>query len=195
MVRQKIKGTKVRRSLTPEEEPNFYLPDWEKRLKNAEKNFMAGLNSSQRSKQARQAKGRQTTPKSVPQEIVSQKKNSRSTKKGPVNGKMDSLVVMMREAQHQTHQSVLLPPPAIRTKSMPQSGQDIQGGDLLFFEGLPFRYLDHMDEVPDVLSHQTFRQVGLLPSTTRRTPPVQYTFEDKDHLLRTIHSIVADTAI
>eukprot|EP00428_Durinskia_dybowskii_P048788 CAMPEP_0170343570 /NCGR_PEP_ID=MMETSP0116_2-20130129/72961_1 /TAXON_ID=400756 /ORGANISM="Durinskia baltica, Strain CSIRO CS-38" /LENGTH=261 /DNA_ID=CAMNT_0010597225 /DNA_START=156 /DNA_END=938 /DNA_ORIENTATION=- len=28
MVRQKIKGTKVRRSLSPEEEPNFYLPQW-----------------------------------------------------------------------------------------------------------------------------------------------------------------------
>jgi hypothetical protein len=31
MVRQKIKGTKVRRSLSPEEEPNFYLPEYNKK--------------------------------------------------------------------------------------------------------------------------------------------------------------------
>ena len=195
MVRQKIKGTKVRRSLTPEEEPNFYLPDWEKRLKNAEKSFLAGLSASQRSKQERNSKSRHIAPKSVPQDRASQKKNNRSTKKGSVKGKTDSLVAMIREARHQTVQSVLIPPPVIRSTSRPQSGQDIQGGDLLFFEGLPFRYLDHMDEVPDIFSQPTSRHVRTLPNTPRRNPAMQYTFEDKDHLLRTIHSIVADTVL
>jgi len=31
MIRRKIKGTKVRRTLAPEEEPNFYSPEWGKR--------------------------------------------------------------------------------------------------------------------------------------------------------------------
>lgn len=191
MVRQKIKGTKVRRSLTPEEEPNFYLPDWEKRLKNAEKSFMA-VTSPQNSKLDRQAKRRPNMSKSTPQHKASQKKIIRSNSKSSVKGKPDSLVAMMREAQHQVVQSVLLPPPVIRTTSRPQS-ENVQGGDLLFFEGLPFRYLDHMEEVPAAFSHQPSQPAQTLSSTPRRTPPRPYTFPDKDDLLRTISSIVTGT--
>jgi len=190
MVRQKIKGTKVRRSLTPEEEPNFYLPDWEKRLRNAEKSFSSGPSSSQNSKEDRQQKRRPSVSKSAPQEKTTPKKSIRPTKKNPLKDKPESLVDMIRDAQAPVAPPTG-PPQVIHTMSV-LPPEDVQGGDLLFFEGLPFRYLDHMEEVPPVLS-----QPGSLVAGPRATNtlPRPYSYPDKDNLLRSINSIVINTPI
>mmetsp|Transcript_106394 Transcript_106394/g.307905 ORF Transcript_106394/g.307905 Transcript_106394/m.307905 type:complete len:331 (-) Transcript_106394:124-1116(-) len=154
MVRQKIKGTKVRRSLSPEEEPNFYLPDWEQRLATA---FSVQPPKSP------------TTP-STPKSKVAKTKASKSSKKQIPHPPSDSLVSMMRETSKHSAPSLLPPPPVLKhlnqqpsvahsntvdlfNASPPQSSQSgVRGGDLLFFEGQPFRYLDHMDELPPISS-------------------------------------------
>jgi hypothetical protein len=121
------------------------------------------------------------------------KKTSQPSQKSSVKGKTDSLVTMMREAQHQAPLSVLIPPPVIRTTSRPQT-DDVQGGDLLFFEGLPFRYLDHMEEIPAAFSQQSAPPAQSQQGAPCRPPLQQANFPDKDYLLRTITSIVTDVS-
>lgn len=143
MVRQKIKGTKVRRSLSPEEEPNFYLLEYNTKL-------LDQRPPTPVKKQVR-APRRAPTPSPV-----------KSTMK-PTPEQSNSLVSLMKsKSERGPVTTILPPPPMIRPLQIPRivTGAPpcplappkpcpiVRGGDLLFFEGLPFRYLEHIEELP-----------------------------------------------
>lgn len=153
MIRQKIKGTKVRRTLAPEEEPNFYLPQWGK-TKIVE---MTGV-----SLHPTPVKSTTASSKPKPRTPSSQTKAAKNTKKSSpaVN---NSLVSMIREAPTQAGKTLLPPPPVIKqlqpsgpisseVEPQPPSYDPARGGDLLFFEGRPFRYLEHIEQIPPLQS-------------------------------------------
>lgn len=165
MIRQKIKGTKVRRSLSAEEEPNFYSPEF--------------IDSSKPSPPLptvpAAAKRTSRSPRTPPRS----RSKKRKTESAPPEAPMQSLVSMMRERNPQTLTSLrpVFPspsnirprqrgPPAVISTSntnplyqvhqkraqstAPPAGAmaAARGGDLLYFEGQPFRYLEHIEELP-----------------------------------------------
>lgn len=174
MVRQKIKGTKVRRSLSPEEEPNFYLPQW--------KTVTSVPMSPAQTKNTKTLELPSVTsplnkPVSPPhtKAVVAPKTISQATPS-------ESLVSMMRDTNKQAvpPAPALYPPPPIvkQLQTTPTETPTImapcaKGGDLLFFEGRPFRYLEHIEEIPP------------LPSQT-------FSYKEKLHSM--INSIVMDSS-
>jgi hypothetical protein len=174
MVRQKIKGTKVRRSLSPEEEPNFYLPQW-KTVTSVP--MSPTQNKSPKNLALSSSASPLSTPVSPPtsQAVVAPK----TVAQAPPS---ESLVSIMRDTNKQgvPPAPALYPPPPIvkQLQTAPMEPPTImapcaKGGDLLFFEGRPFRYLEHIEEIPP------------LPSQT-----VSY----KDKLHSMINSIVMDSS-
>jgi hypothetical protein len=160
MVRQKIKGTKVRRSLSPEEEPNFYLAQWSK-------SKPVSRPSPQLKKQVYAPRPLPHPARPLPSPVTS--------KQGKTDPPLTtSLVLMMKETKRSTIPAILPPPPVIKPLNPPIShaaphahppkhstlpppntrrsgyppNSSVKGGDLLFFEGLPFRYLEHIEELP-----------------------------------------------
>jgi len=174
MVRQKIKGTKVRRSLSPEEEPNFYMPQWKTSIKSAPlsppptKNIKTDIQSALDSPSSSPVSPSHTQPLQSPKKVV----QTEAT---------ESLVSMMREAPKQPVTTLYPPPPVIKQLQTSQQTNEAQsgvppcakGGDLLFFEGRPFRYLEHIDEIPPI-------------------PSQPYSYKDKLHSM--IQSIVMDSS-
>jgi len=182
MIRQKIKGTKVRRSLAPEEEPNFYLPHWAK----TRGVVVDGVTvSPQQIKSVKSVHHGPTAP-SIKVTSPEQRKTSNLSSKPVVaqEAPVASLVSMMREQPNQTVQT--LPPPPVRktleaVSSMPSTDFHDPpvmplAGDLLFFEGRPFRYIEPIEELP--------------PATSPQVPQQSY----KDKLQSMINSIVTDSA-
>jgi hypothetical protein len=160
MVRQKIKGTKVRRSLSPEEEPNFYMPHWGK-TKTVDKDGAYQLPAPVKSSPAVH------TPKSKGRTQSSPRKAGKNLKKGSPAVLSNSLVSMIRAPAEQNAATLLPPPPVIKQLQpsghsseipMSQAELDARGGDLLFFEGRPFRYLEHIEQIPPVPQQQQSRQ-------------------------------------
>eukprot|EP00980_Cylindrotheca_fusiformis_P015684 scaffold4518_cov149-Cylindrotheca_fusiformis.AAC.19 len=153
MIRQKIKGTKVRRSLSAEEEPNFYSAEYRDSTKPSPPLPTVPVVGK------RECQG--STSSSKPR-----------TKKRKTEAAPESLVSLMREGNFQTTPTprpVLPPPNVIRSRqsgpttsqqehqqahhpvaqqTKPTSGAMARGGDLLYFEGQPFRYLEHIEELP-----------------------------------------------
>lgn len=179
MIRQKIKGTKVRKSLSPEDEPNFY-------------NIVAHTQIVSSSGQADQEDTNNfSQSSSSPQSSTNQYPNTEKTLSSE-----ESLVSLVPSAPldpfetsnnisrgkpstgmntpPKSHDSSieLLP---IYTTSIPQSSsrivsplhysdrwdvyEEAKGGDLLFFEGQPFRYLEHFEEVPANQQHTTMKMI------------------------------------
>jgi hypothetical protein len=158
MIRQKIKGTKVRRSLSPEEEPNFYAPEWN--------NTKIAPTSSPTPPKKKQTTAQPISPSFTPSVTP-------PTPVKPVFYKTDqvssSLISMVSP---DLGSSTILPPPPPLIKplcrearsvsvcsqasalneasslSESPSAECVRGGDLLFFEGQPFRYLEHLEELP-----------------------------------------------
>lgn len=152
MIRQKIKGTKVRRSLTPEEEPNFYMPHWGE-TKAVDTNAPCKLASPP---------VKSSIPADPPKP-KSHKKAVKNAKQSVPTSQNNSLVSMIREAPHQSGSTLLPPPPVIKQRLTkintsevlplhPMSQGCARGGDLLFFEGQPFRYLEHIEQIPPIPS-------------------------------------------
>lgn len=171
MIRQKIKGTKVRKSLSPEDEPNFYNM--------AAQTQVVGPAGKTRQEDTKNFSHSSSTPQSngdhmpIPTKAVSSEESLISlVPSGPLDpfetsnntcrGKRST--EMQTQAQSHDSNMELLP-----SNSTPQSASrivspqhyshqwdvydEVKGGDLLFFEGQPFRYLEHFEEVPANLHH------------------------------------------
>eukprot|EP00534_Pseudo-nitzschia_fraudulenta_P004027 CAMPEP_0201124468 /NCGR_PEP_ID=MMETSP0850-20130426/13779_1 /ASSEMBLY_ACC=CAM_ASM_000622 /TAXON_ID=183588 /ORGANISM="Pseudo-nitzschia fraudulenta, Strain WWA7" /LENGTH=358 /DNA_ID=CAMNT_0047391873 /DNA_START=101 /DNA_END=1177 /DNA_ORIENTATION=- len=171
MIRQKIKGTKVRKSLSPEDEPNFY-------------NMTASTQILSSSGEKRQEDNRSHTKTSSLQSSVD--KNSHNTKPSSSEESLTSLVSIAPSDPFESSDNTSLRSKSFRgmntsTKShdsnieplssnivalstsrivSPQHYSDrweifeeVKAGDLLFFEGQPFRYLEHFEEVPTNQQH------------------------------------------
>lgn len=184
MVRQKIKGTKVRRTLAPEEEPNFYImsnvsssspPPLELEMDNAPQEPVEELKGKDRALQLRQ--GQLKTVRDVLKQTeqlcdehsveddfdvraqsISSSIPSVSPAESEESDSEESYVYDMVSPSKSTQQQVLpsfelapLEPREARFAQTTAKGY-MQGGDLLFFEGKPFHYLEHLDAVPQVPS-------------------------------------------
>lgn len=215
MIRQKIKGTKVRRQQDPEEEPDFYsakgylpltspVPPPPSPTTKSKEKFGGRRKVSAKSKASpARGKSKRKSPKSSPKKA---RKNQTAAAAAP------SLVSVFHEAASapfglagdeapssnvSTSSSELLSRPVgvplliPRTVSPHQNHQhgsllhvktqdpaDIRGGDLLFFEGQPFRYLEHldltssMDTRPSLLAptaHRPFAGAAVTPDTHKDT--------------------------
>lgn len=183
MIRQKIKGTKVRRSLAPEEEPNFYLPHWGKcKPLNSE----APKQSPEIKKPVHNLLPPLTHPASptYPQRVA---------KHNPISPpRPNSLLSMMKEKPKQSPSTLIPPPPGVNAFQLttelasvpvsPTQGYP-KAGDLLFFEGRPFRYLEHLEELPP----------KLVPAVPMQGPPRQLYSKRlyKESLHDMINSIVS----
>jgi len=167
MIRQKIKGTKVRKSLSPEDEPNFYrmasqsqiqtISSSEKALQNNEE--YGHLSSSP---QSSTDKFRITT-NILPSEetLVSLVSNvpldpfetsdtishsESSTESSSPTTSHDSNITLLRSNAITYAASRIVSPQHYNERWNVYN--DVKGGDLLYFEGQPFRYLEHFEEVP-----------------------------------------------
>ncbi|KAL3938692.1 MAG: hypothetical protein SGBAC_006447 [Bacillariaceae sp.] len=160
MIRQKIKGTKVRRSLSADEEPNFYDPQYR------DNKSLPPTPASPVTPEVEKA----TKSFPSPSRFRSIKKRKKGDMQPPTANPQGtqhvqpSLVSLMREGTPAETAAlpVLPPPPVIRQlyalpadPNMPVqrlhhhgASSAVKGGDLLFFEGQPFRYLEHIDDVP-----------------------------------------------
>ena len=184
MIRQKIKGTKVRRSLSPEEEPNFYGSQWEGRKTIVQPPMditpsrPAGAPSTKPLKKQGSVVSNGPPMKPKHSNTV---ENIQGACKSPglirhENHATPSLYSLVRETSRAstTPAAPFLPPPPVLVQSLhprpPPSGPPTavpmpalipvkpaqaplprgpaKGGDVLFFEGRPFRYLEHLEEVP-----------------------------------------------
>ena len=182
MVRQKIKGTKVRRTLSPEEEPNFYTMsnvlsstppplDFEVDDAPQESSPVQELTGKDRALQLRQE--RLETVRDVLQQTeqlcdehsiqddfdmraqsIASSIPSVSPAESEESDSEESHVYDMSPNNKSTQQQVLpslelapLEPREARFTPTAAKGY-MQGGDLLFFEGKPFHYLEHLDAVP-----------------------------------------------
>lgn len=192
MIRQKIKGTKVRRSLAPDEEPNFYSARYNNTVE------MPAL-SPEEAPSSRNAKRQSSlvTPDQSPrmltikahgiasadslvsllpsiaapvtpfQETSSKSSNVKATQK-PSSSSVPSIPRTV--SPHQSFST------AYRLNAVPttQTSIAVKGGDLLFFEGQPFRYLEHLEELPPA----PFFQTNYLPAPS---PFIQRDSNDTDH--------------
>ncbi|CAJ1953720.1 unnamed protein product [Cylindrotheca closterium] len=163
MIRQKIKGTKVRRSLSADEEPNFYDPQ-----QYQDKSRPTTMSAPPVTPEVQKTTKSRTSPSRVWSNKMRKKEDIQpSTASSPATQPIQtSLVSLMREGApaDRTALPVLPPPPVIRqlytlpsdpTKSLQHlyhagASSAVKGGDLLYFEGQPFRYLEHIDEVPSL---------------------------------------------
>jgi hypothetical protein len=170
MIRQKIKGTKVRRSLSADEEPNFYSFQYNDASMPSPplptvpvvgKRVSRGRSPSKpRTKKPRtEAPG----PEAPVQSLVSLMRERNPPVFPSLRPVLPSPTVIRprnsgattttttstnnKNAMHHVHRPMVSPagPPATA-----------RGGDLLYFEGQPFRYLEHIEELPPPpQSHRT----------------------------------------
>ena len=166
MIRQKIKGTKVRKSLSPEDEPNFY-------------NIVAQTQIVSSSGQAGQEDTNNVSQSSSsPQSSTNQSSSEGSLVSLVPSAPLDPFETSNNISRGKPSTGMTTPPTShdssidlsqIYTTSIPQSSsrivspgnypdrwdvyEEVKGGDLLFFEGQPFRYLEHFEEVPANQQH------------------------------------------
>lgn len=178
MVRQKIKGTKVRRTLSPEEEPNFYLPHWKNSCN------IEGIEAMSSSSEPTQSQPSQTSKATNKSRRISSK---RGLKEGMDTSPPFSLVSMMKETSQAAPSFVPLPP--LIQKSMQQIPPHAKAGDLLFFEGRPFRYLEHVEELPSVRVNTHL----LNESQARGTTTYNETLHDMINSIVTMENTWKDT--
>eukprot|EP00934_Nitzschia_sp_Nitz4_P002535 Nitzschia sp. Nitz4//scaffold86_size83305//51020//52056//NITZ4_005265-RA/size83305-snap-gene-0.172-mRNA-1//-1//CDS//3329559259//2525//frame0 len=138
MVRQKIKGTKVRRSLAPDEEPNFYQPQWETSKGERGEDPKSVIDEIPHS--PHQSSERQIVQLPQPSSVVANEAMTDAVPPAPSLAVAPSKAVP--EPQVSNHPE--------NTMSLLNSGA--KGGDLLFFEGQPFRYLEHIEKLPPPVS-------------------------------------------
>jgi hypothetical protein len=171
MIRQKIKGTKVRRSLSPEEEPNFYAPEWN-HAKIVAPTTLPGPPKKKQTTSSQQPISPSSTPSVTPPTPV----KPVLFKTDPVLSSLISLVrpitmvrptilpapsssAMIKPLRRETRsvsicsQASALNEASSLSESSPSS-KCVRGGDLLFFEGQPFRYLEHLEELPPTPQQQ-----------------------------------------
>jgi hypothetical protein len=161
MIRQKIKGTKVRKSLSPEDEPNFYNMEaqTENVISSATECERETINSSQ-SSLSLQTSSNIRSPETT--NILSSEQSLASlvsiapsdvdtTSIGCVKSETDAPTLSRDSSNELLHNA---PPSTSRVVTVQNDADrwevydEVKGGDLLFFEGQPFRYLEHFEELP-----------------------------------------------
>jgi hypothetical protein len=197
MVRQKIKGTKVRRSLSPEEEPNFYSALYNRTKKQPLQVISKVVQKPNPPPVAPPAVSLGPKPvllkpkpdarspvlqkPQLPNQPPSKPQGGSNAGTAPCAPPPTSLVSLMTEASKTTKASASevrpptslvslmtgtirtpnpivlpafplikpLPPPAraMSHGSVINQPPSVKAGDLLFFEGQPFRYLEHIEEL------------------------------------------------
>lgn len=165
MIRQKIKGTKVRKSLSPDDEPNFYnIVAQTEVVSSTSKVLQEETKNSCQSPLSLQTTRNIVSPKTT--NIVSSEESLASLVSiAPSDHFEDtSSIGCGNPGINAPTQSQDLSIELLRSNMMslstsrvvsPQIHADhweaydeVKGGDLLFFEGQPFRYLEHFEEVP-----------------------------------------------
>jgi len=163
MIRQKIKGTKVRKSLSPEDEPNFY--DMGEQTQNVSSSGKTRLDDSKNLTQSASAQSSTEHPPdtslSSQESLVSLVSDSSLERFETSNNISRGTPATGLNTPPIPHDSIELLPSnttsqsASRVVSPQHYGtnrwgvyEEVKGGDLLFFEGQPFRYLEHFEEVP-----------------------------------------------
>jgi hypothetical protein len=150
MIRQKIKGTKVRKTLAPEEEPNFYNM----------KGKLPMIPSQDSIAEPTQPKSPLHTPQISPVAVKPAKRSLSSDCSKKVK-KLKS-ITDSPAAAYGVLPAPLFPFLSPRTVSphhstttlqdvqhqLPPVPETVKGGDLLFFEGQPFHYLERIEEIP-----------------------------------------------
>jgi len=164
MIRQKIKGTKVRKSLSPEDEPNFYDIEAQSQIANpcvsACQESTKTLNQSSSSAQSSVAKSPIAAKVLSSEESLVSLVPSNSSFESTNNLNRDKSSTRMNTPTNLQDSNSIEPLPSRSTALSatrivsPQHYSDwgiydeVKAGDLLFFEGQPFRYLEHFEEVP-----------------------------------------------
>lgn len=168
MVRQKIKGTKVRKPLAPEAEPNFYNEENQMNLAqffihqsfcqndiertshpSSTQSSIDLFNDVTKSVKLSQAISSEESSLASPVSLipsdptVSYNKISRGAKATTQTDDFGSEMSVPRCSQRYTPRYRLFD-----HYILPTQAEIIKGGDLLFFEGQPFRYLEHFEEIP-----------------------------------------------
>ena len=195
MVRQKIKGTKVRKSLSPEDEPNFY--DMEAQTQVVDTSGKARKDNTNNFNQSPPSPQTQANKSRIPAKTVSSEESLVSLvpnaplnafKTSTNNASFKPLTRMVTPATSLDSKTEELP---TRSTNLPTSRMvspqhypsssawgiydEVKAGDLLYFEGLPFRYLEHFEAVPANQQNDattTVKQTPLpLSKTTRCQPP------------------------
>jgi hypothetical protein len=154
MIRQKIKGTMVRKTLAPEEEPNFYKMTGKLPMIPSQDSIAASttgltlqveappvevtpiVTKPIMNKRQMAATSSSTTTSSIQPSIVSPRETETM---------MPTVSNMMRTVSPHLSSSTLYDP---KYASSASQQEDAKGGDLLFFEGRPFRYLEHIEVLP-----------------------------------------------
>mmetsp|Transcript_14055 Transcript_14055/g.35342 ORF Transcript_14055/g.35342 Transcript_14055/m.35342 type:complete len:361 (+) Transcript_14055:175-1257(+) len=194
MIRQKIKGTKVRKSLSPEDEPNFY--DIEAQTQIASQESTKNFNQSSSSVQSRVNKP-QIAAKILSSEesLVSLvPSNTLDPFDASNNTSRDKPSTRMNTPANSNDPNIIEPMPNNSTSLSssrivsPQHYSEgwtmydeVKAGDLLFFEGQPFRYLEHFEEVPanQQISLQLSKKARLQRPRATRDTPTNDVFQDR----------------
>jgi hypothetical protein len=182
MIRLKVKGTKVRRSLTPEEEPNFYDEQWNRPKTNRASSPTAGANTipaPSTVKVPKKISSSVTVPLvkctevSAPYKVVKVSQHPQASNQTNTPS-LYSLVLDSNRVAPVGARAVMPPPPSFIKSTRPAHPpsapthanvtanlvtsmplDSAKGGDVLFFEGRPFCYLEHLEELPPLPPHPT----------------------------------------
>lgn len=191
MIRQKIKGTKVRKSLSPEDEPNFYDMEAQNQIIDpsgkVHKDNTNNFNQSSSLPQTRLAKAQ------VPPKVVSSEESLVSLiPSAPLNAfdpssnigsfkpltrmvtqetSLDSKMEQLPTQSTNPSTSRIMSPQHLTNSDAWGVYDEVKGGDLLYFEGLPFRYLEHFEAVPPNQQIDKTNPLQLSKTTTRYQPP------------------------
>jgi HSF-type DNA-binding len=185
MIRLKVKGTKVRRSLTPEEEPNFYDEQWNRLKTSRASSPTAGPNAISAPstiKVPKKISSSVTVPPikstAVPAPYKGVKVSQHPHASNQSNtASLYSLVLDSNRVAQAGAKAVMPLPPSLIKSSRPDHPlsahanvkahlptsmplDSAKGGDVLFFEGRPFCYLEHLEEIPP-LPQQPTKQTQL----------------------------------
>lgn len=164
MIRQKIKGTKVRKSLSPEDEPNFYnMSPTEIFTPPSKARSDDTTSASQSSSVQSNTVTCSLPPKSSSSEesLVSmisiaplepfQPTNSTTISepsegmRTPTNSTTSNSELMQSNILSLSRSRIVSPH---HNDHRWDVLEEVKAGDLLFFEGQPFRYLEHFEELP-----------------------------------------------
>ena len=150
MIRQKIKGTKVRKSLSPEDEPNFYTTTGQTQSVNSScKEETKGFREPSADKS-------QIIPTTLTSEeslvsIVSSSHLDPFDSSSIISDDKPTTAMTSSPISHDSNIESLSPSRIVSPHHYTDRWnvyEEVKGGDLLFFEGQPFRYLEHFEEVP-----------------------------------------------
>lgn len=154
MIRQKIKGTKVRRTLAPEEEPDLYAES--SLVTPSAGNGAMDDQNKKRWRAVRQALAQTENifgddvfggdngngPLVSPME--SEESDSEDSQLSQVCKPVEEPKTMLPPLEGGGMKSEIQPLPTKITSR----ARRLSSGDLLFFEGKPFHYLEHLDSIP-----------------------------------------------